>query len=235
MALDHQSYAAWKSWDAQTFGQSTPKEQRKFQIELRPLRLPKGARILEIGFGNGSFLSWARGHGFAVTGLEMNPILVEHAKSHGFEVVQSENIENLGMNKYDAVVAFDVLEHLTPGQIESCLHAVEKALVSGGYFLARFPNGDSPLGLAHQNGDVTHQTTIGFHKWIYWVKKTHLDLVSIKGQAKPIVSSNPFATSVRFIFRMIQLMAQWAYKRLFLPHYKTDYFSANIVSILKKN
>jgi hypothetical protein len=52
-------------------------------------------------------------------------------------------------------------------------------LRNGGVFIARFPNGDSPFGLANQNGDLTHVTAIGSEKFRYLVQRLDSDLLFI--------------------------------------------------------
>lgn len=55
-------YVKWKSWDQ--FGVLRKSLARYFAAELaRAGTLPPGARVLEIGFGKGSFLEFARRRG----------------------------------------------------------------------------------------------------------------------------------------------------------------------------
>lgn len=54
-----------------------------------------------------------------------------------------------------------------------------------GCVLLRFPNADSPFGLAHQNADVTHLNAIGRGKVLYWAQVLQADVLALHGQARP--------------------------------------------------
>lgn len=68
------TYALWKSWDESQFCVLAPFEERYFDKELKRTRchIPTDAKVLEIGFGNGKFLSYARKKGWSVVGIEAN-------------------------------------------------------------------------------------------------------------------------------------------------------------------
>ncbi len=228
-------YLDWKKWEPNSFGQITRKESKQFSLELRSLKLNPPMRILEIGFGNGRFLTWARLQGFDIEGIEQNPLLVESAQKKGFLASLSSENQDYGKEKFDLIAAWDVLEHLTHDEIEICLKHVRTALVPGGYFVAKFPNADSPLGLAHQNGDITHRTAIGYHKWIYFTQQSQMKIVCIRGTKKVIWYRNPVVTAFKSLNWFYRKIAQWLYSKLFLTHYKTDYFSADTLTIIKKD
>ncbi len=62
--------------------------------------------------------------------------------------------------RFDTVVALDVFEHFTIAEILTRLAALEIMLKPGGHLLLRFPNSQSPFGLAPQNGDPTHKSAL---------------------------------------------------------------------------
>ena len=76
------NYAAWKAWD----GASAPTDRdlRYFAAEFGDMPL-RGLRVLEIGFGNGGFLAFAKGEGAVVAGIEINAAMCEAARRRGFE------------------------------------------------------------------------------------------------------------------------------------------------------
>ncbi|MFM8233992.1 MAG: class I SAM-dependent methyltransferase [Holophagaceae bacterium] len=228
-------YLDWKSWNPDTFGYCTAKESRRFSLELQSLNLKPPVRILEIGFGHGHFMAWAKSQAYEIHGIEQNPRLVELALQKGYSARITDDQADYGSEQYDLIVAWDVLEHLSHTEIGICLAHVRKALVRGGHFLAKCPNGDSPLGLSHHNGDVTHQTSIGYHKWTYFARQAQLDIVTIRGTKKVILYPNPIITLLKTVNWVLRKVAQWVYGKLFLPHYKNDYFSADTVVIFTKN
>ena len=61
----------------------------------------------------------------------------------------------------DLVLAFDVLEHVPKAVALGFWRDVMRVLKPGARAVLRFPNGDFPFGLGHQNADVTHVNAIG--------------------------------------------------------------------------
>ena len=156
-------YEQWKGWEQPlTF---TAEDAEYFAGKMRAIPLA-GRTLLEVGFGAGSFLAWARQAGAVVAGTEINPVLVEAAQKADVEIFPPdlEAIAAANPARFDIVVAFDVFEHFTLDEVDARLRAVEAMLRPGGDFVLRFPNGQSPFGLAPQNADVTHQTALSKEK-----------------------------------------------------------------------
>jgi methyltransferase family protein len=158
-------YAAWKAWSG-AFA-PTDREARYFADELRAIPL-KGRRVLEIGFGNGSFLAWAKGEGAEVAGIEINAEMRDAARRHGFATfdVSVAELARRG-GRYDLVAAFDVLEHWDAAELVANFHAIRELLVDGGLFVSRFPNGQSPFGRVYQHGDFSHKSILSTYKIEY--------------------------------------------------------------------
>lgn len=154
--IAYSAYASWKHWqgehDLAIMGE-------RYAQELQRAGLPPASRILEVGFGNGDFLSWARQAGYRITGIEINPAFVASARLQGFDVQQGDIASlNFETQKFDAIVALDVLEHLTKPEILEHLRTYNNLLAPDGVVIARFPNAASPFGIWAQVGDITHQT-----------------------------------------------------------------------------
>src|SRR5688500_8916468 len=170
-------YADWKGWDG-AFAASD-REGRYFAEEFRDIPL-SGRRLLEIGFGNGSLLAWARGRGAQVGGLEHDAGMCEAGRRAGFDVSDASlgELARSGAT-YDVIVAFDVLEHWDSAELVANFAAVHALLVEGGVFLARFPNGQSPFGRVYQHGDFSHKSTLSTYKIEYLARRSGLDVVRI--------------------------------------------------------
>ena len=85
-----QDYVQWKAWESQAFCVLTAEQSRYFAAELRKTgqTLPAGAKVLEVGFGQGRFLAYARSQQWQVTGTELNPHLALRGKAMGLDVHQ---------------------------------------------------------------------------------------------------------------------------------------------------
>ena len=155
----YDGYERWKNWtslftfDADRAGY--------FEGELRGTAI-KNSQVLELGFGAGDFLAWARSRGAIVAGTEVNDVLLASARQHGIELLPAA-IETVAADhaaRFDTIFAFDVFEHLELGEIKTALSACATMLKPGGHLVLRFPNAQSPFGLPPQNGDVTHRTRL---------------------------------------------------------------------------
>jgi 2-polyprenyl-6-hydroxyphenyl methylase/3-demethylubiquinone-9 3-methyltransferase len=80
--------------------------------------LPEGARVLDIGCGNGSLTAaWAK-RGWDVTGVDLSESGIAHAKASYPEIVfhkmavGPELVEHFGEGSFDAIVSAEVVEHL---------------------------------------------------------------------------------------------------------------------------
>ena len=69
----YDTYTKWKEWEA---GDGYLDRSDVFIKELGRTNIPTNARILEIGFGEGLFLDWAKSQGFKPIGIETIPELV---------------------------------------------------------------------------------------------------------------------------------------------------------------
>lgn len=119
------------------------------------------AKILEIGCASGSFLKVLQDKGFYdVKGIDIDQKLASHGRD-----VLGVNIEVADWNSYitntsecfDFIFALDVLEHLSPNEVESVLHATRQKLSPHGKLIMRVPNPLCPLVLPTFCGDLTHK------------------------------------------------------------------------------
>lgn len=177
----YRAYESWKGWTKPfTF---TPDEEAYFEGECRGVRID-GAIVFEIGFGSGNFLSWARQKkGAKIAGSEINAASLEAARAQGIELLPAafETIAKLHAGRFDTVVSFDVFEHFTLDEIIRRLDALETMMKPGGHLLMRFPNAQSPFGLAPQNGDPTHMSALSRDVFELLIQKTGFEIVRYGG------------------------------------------------------
>jgi SAM-dependent methyltransferase len=120
----------------------------KWEYQKAASSIPHGARVLDVGCGEGAFLSIAAGRGLVCTGLELNSSAVQVAKGRGLDVQRQFAGEHAVTHKefYDAVCSFQVLEHISDVSafISDCL----RCLKPGGLLIIGVPNNDGFLKYA---------------------------------------------------------------------------------------
>ncbi|MGA7800303.1 MAG: class I SAM-dependent methyltransferase [Gammaproteobacteria bacterium] len=152
-------YADWKGWKTD-LAPPNPNDSESFRIEVARSTVAPPARVLEIGFGEGRFLDWARDAGFDVFGIEIIPALCEAADSRGHTVYSGDVLRTPVDGKFDLIVAFDVVEHIARDRQLEFFARLGELLSPEGRILLRFPNGASPFGRIYQYGDITHETVV---------------------------------------------------------------------------
>ncbi len=155
-------YENYDSWRQSSFQSNLEAEHKIIAAEFSRLRLPTKATVLEVGFGEGHVMDWARDQGYQVEGVEITAGYVEAARNRGHNVFHGtiSDIDLGKARKYDAIVCFDVLEHMNESQIVEFFASAKAILSDDGVILARFPNASSPIGLYYQYGDATHVSAL---------------------------------------------------------------------------
>jgi 2-polyprenyl-3-methyl-5-hydroxy-6-metoxy-1,4-benzoquinol methylase len=89
-------------------------QEGKWEHGLAERRLARCRRVLEIGCGSGAFLQRLSDRGIEACGLEMNPEAIASATARGLAVTDRrlEDVAAAEPGRYDAVCAFQVLEHV---------------------------------------------------------------------------------------------------------------------------
>jgi SAM-dependent methyltransferase len=231
-----ESYAEWKGWNANNFGASDWRLRTYFNAELTRIKakLPGSPRVLEIGFGSGSFMAYCRSRHWDVIGLEANPALVDYGLQAGFRCLKADALTELPAQSFDLVVAFDVLEHLAVDQIMDTFVQARRLLVDNGAFLVRFPNGDSMLSAPYQHGDSTHITAIGSLMAKDLAVRSNLSVHFIGAPAYPARWSSPASWALKIVRKIIGSAGNFFINRLYFPGEKFEFFSPNLTCIFRK-
>jgi 2-polyprenyl-3-methyl-5-hydroxy-6-metoxy-1,4-benzoquinol methylase len=121
-----------------------PKLRWSAEVPVRGLRKPPGRpRLLDVGFGDASFLRFMRDAGWEVAGLEADRDAVGAAQASGLHVAQGTIEEAPYDNEtFDAVTLSHVIEHLHDpvGSLRAC----RRLLRRGGTLWLATPNLESP-------------------------------------------------------------------------------------------
>jgi SAM-dependent methyltransferase len=123
--------------------------------------LDRAAAILELGCGGGALLRYLTHRGFlSARGIDVSAEQVAIATSRGVHADCADALTHLKDRALtlDAVIAVDVLEHLTRDELLELSHLMRNALRPGGRLLVQTANGAGLLPGQVIYGDLTHQT-----------------------------------------------------------------------------
>jgi SAM-dependent methyltransferase len=230
-----EDYLQWKDWGETSFGAVRSVDSAYFAAELRRTkrRFPSRSKVLEIGFGNGRFLKFATDRGWDIIGTELNSALVEVASLKGFNVMHCSDLQDFPAHSFDLVVAFDVLEHLPNDLLSAMMAQIRRVLKEDGVLVARFPNGDSPFGLAYQNGDMTHLSAIGSGKIRFLAGAADMEVVHIGAESQPILCGSVPHFFQRLIAMPFKLILDLAVRFIFFPTLRVSFSSPNMSVVLR--
>lgn len=117
-----------------------PYKRNFYEREFRHLPLPiPGARLLDVGCGDGRFLKLAQAAGWEVFGCDPDPVTATAAKENGIEIRQGgvEAFSDM-LGSFDVITMSHVIEHLHDPKGVS--KEVYRLLKPGGIFWIETPN-----------------------------------------------------------------------------------------------
>lgn len=135
------STLAFYDANAQSYLGSRPDE---VTPELGPFldRLPRGARILELGCGGGSDAAYMLHRGFALVPTDGSPAMAALAARRLDCPVATMRFDQLDAEQsFDAVVACAALLHVPKDQLSPVIGRIWRALEPGGWHFASFKTG----------------------------------------------------------------------------------------------
>jgi 2-polyprenyl-3-methyl-5-hydroxy-6-metoxy-1,4-benzoquinol methylase len=105
--------------------------------------MKKPGKVLDLGCGNGRFLSFMAHMGHQIHGVEIDGVSAERAKrvSGLCLKVGSLEPEDYAPSSFDAITLYHVFEHLT--EPVRYLEIISRIIKPGGYVVMAFPNIDS--------------------------------------------------------------------------------------------
>jgi SAM-dependent methyltransferase len=151
--MDHRKRIVRDGYDAvvQKFAQARHVGSReKNWVERFCGGLPRGARVLDLGCGNGEpNTAGMIAHGFQVTGVDFSheQVIRARARCPAATIIESDLAEvELPRATFDGVLAYDSIFHLPRGEHAAVFSRIRQWLVDGGLALITF--GFVPEGVA---------------------------------------------------------------------------------------
>ena len=122
------------------------------------------APLLDIGCGRGEFLELCKENGINAMGVDLNPEMAAYCNERGLKVEAADAMDylrGLADESLGGILASQVIEHLTPGQLTELVSLAAAKLKPGAAFAAETVN---PQCLTTFSGafylDITHQKPI---------------------------------------------------------------------------
>lgn len=120
------------------------------------------ARIVDLGCGHGALVHFARQEGYTdVSGVDRSPDQVAAAVSLGIDGIRQgdllNELQSLPADSIDALLSFDVIEHLTKEEVMEFAAQARRVIKPGGRWILHTCNGDSPFAGRVLYGDFTHE------------------------------------------------------------------------------
>jgi 2-polyprenyl-3-methyl-5-hydroxy-6-metoxy-1,4-benzoquinol methylase len=148
---------------------ASPGRRRQIALALgKWLPADRAARILDFGCGDGTLLSIAERLGYErLHGVDASPGLIRLArKATRAELSLGDGLDYLARaapGSFEAIVAFDVLEHLTRDELLAWARQASRVLAPNGVAIIHVPNGASPFVGRTLWGDLTHERAFTAH------------------------------------------------------------------------
>ncbi len=141
------------------------KVRKPYLYRLIDMHFPEklDAHILEIGCGHGALIYYAKEVGYNhLEGVDTSLEQVEEAWKLGLRdnIRHEDLMETLSKSadkSYDAIVALDVIEHMTKSELLDLVGELHRVIRDGGKLILHMPNAASPFFGRVRYGDYTHE------------------------------------------------------------------------------
>ncbi|MBC7589051.1 MAG: class I SAM-dependent methyltransferase [Chitinophagaceae bacterium] len=181
------------------------------------------ANIGEIGAGIGLIANYLKEKNVVYTGFEPVAHIVENAKKEGLNIEQADfTILKEHANKFDAIVAFEVIEHID--NLKNCLALIFDALKANGRFGFTVPNYDKRLNYANR-GDKIYQSGPPLHV-NFFTKESIAAMASLLNFKVEYLATRPFPQAQKTLKENLRLIS-----RVVLG----NFYGSTIFCMLKKD
>ena len=141
------------------------KVRKPYLCRLIDMHFPEelDAHILEIGCGHGALIYYAKEVGYNhLEGVDISLEQIEEAWKLGLKnnIRHGDLMETVSKSadkSYDAIVALDVIEHMTKNELLDLVGELYRVIRDGGKLILHMPNAASPFFGRVRYGDYTHE------------------------------------------------------------------------------
>jgi trans-aconitate methyltransferase len=181
------------SWDAALYAANTAHHRRHDDEFLGGLRLPAGARVLDVGCGVGDFTARlaSLGDGVEVLGVDADPGMVETAARNAtasvrFAVCRAQQLDRVvPAGSTDAVFSVAALHWVPAADQPGMLVQVRRALRAGGLFRAQFGGRGQIAAVQAILDQESARLGGGAAGWFFPAPADYLPLLAAAGFAVP--------------------------------------------------
>ncbi len=189
------------------------------------LRHATDASVLDVGCGIGGLMDYLISRKYSnVLGIDQSVDQLAVCKKFvSTNVIRKEAIQFLRRqpNKFDLILAFDVLEHIPKNRVLDFLRFSHRALRKGGQILLRTPNAAHLLGSYFRYIDFTHEVAF---------TPQSLRQVMLEAGLKNVVVQNAYIGRRRlFALRNISRLLGWLYSTEF-----PEVVTSNLIAVGEK-
>lgn len=137
---------------------------------IRNLEIPKQARVLDVGCGQGLFVEAMNNNGYEhVVGIDTSREQINVAQKYMANCFHVDDIQTwtLSNQNYDFIFLFDVLEHVSVSDQIEFLSEIRRSLSHTGKIFIRVPNANATFASRFRWGDWTHHCAFTEHSIDY--------------------------------------------------------------------
>lgn len=104
--------------------------------------LPKGGKILDVGFGSGRDMLYFKSKGYEVRGIDIEEAFISHASSLGLEVEAGDVLTYSTKDKFDGIWASACLLHLKKEEVGKAINNLLSLLKEDGVLFVSMKEGN---------------------------------------------------------------------------------------------
>ena len=217
-----------KVWDQYTVGRYELFDKKQTTLELKYIKLNQGkylpgdkrSKILEIGFGRGSFLAYLKTEGYTnYLGIEIGKSQFNFVKKNITSRVKllTNTLDFLRKHKhtYDVIFLGEVIAHLPKNKVIAYLTAIRQSLTAQGILLIKTPSITNPFCLRSVSNDFTYTTLYSYES----IKQ----ILSLAGFNKILIEEETFKVGLKgYVYQGILSTFNFFLRLILILHNRTN-------------